>query len=83
VTNLAQRGVVIHTRELPSLSIGRINALFPKMGEYPQVIKQRSTFSHEDFVFMLPGETCASTRCWPKLRPFSHEDFVFMLPGKS
>ncbi len=46
-----------------------INALFPKMGEYPQVIKQPAT--------------CASTRCWPKLRPFSHEDFVFMLPGKT
>jgi hypothetical protein len=36
-------------------SIRSINALFPKMSEYPQVIKQPSA--------------CASTRCWPKLWP--------------
>ena len=38
------------------MGIGRINAVFPKMGEYPSVIKQSSTFSQEDCVFMLPGE---------------------------
>jgi len=35
--------------------IGRINALFRDPIEYCQVIK--------------PSSTCASTRCWPELRP--------------
>jgi hypothetical protein len=42
--------------------IVRINALFPKAGEYRQVAK--------------PSSPRTSRRCWPQLHPFSHEDDV-------
>ena len=49
-------GALVDPRQMPlQKSIGSINTLSPKSIDHPQVIKQ--------------SPTCASTRCWPELRP--------------